>query len=381
MSKEDIGVEAPEETGNGSHPFSKYLPTLDPGTFPKIHPHAAIFPMISMEEMQALAEDIKTNGLKHDLTGLKLTDPITGRTSDYILDGRNRWVACTMAGVKPVLKDETATLTKQVREDKKLSATLDLVLTENLVRRQLSTVEKALVASRIATARSGGKQDGDVTVAAAAKRIKVSAATIGKVRHLEKAAPEFFAALERKEYPSVDAAYKAAGLNKPPVKVYNVLEVEATERLIIHEETDVRKDGKGFIWKSFKTLEEAKVYVATREAELAAQRAAAPPPPPPPSKKKPTRKPPPPPAPESYEDEDLTACFFTWWRAWIQELHRDDQTCTIERITKLVLHDLLTDFFNQNGNEEVKEFFRVIAQELKKATGVTKDADEDGTTL
>jgi hypothetical protein len=57
------------------HPFSKYLPDKDPSTFPSVHPHADIFPMIKMEEMQAMAEDIKTKDfvITQNLTRRQLT--------------------------------------------------------------------------------------------------------------------------------------------------------------------------------------------------------------------------------------------------------------------------------------------------------------------
>jgi hypothetical protein len=70
-----------------AHPFSKYLPDVDPATFPQVHPHASIFPMISMEEMQAMTEDIKTNGLKHPITVVHLIDIKFGRDVEWILDG------------------------------------------------------------------------------------------------------------------------------------------------------------------------------------------------------------------------------------------------------------------------------------------------------
>jgi hypothetical protein len=101
--------------------------------------------------------------------------------------GRNRWVACIIAGVAPIVRDETEPL----KRSKKNSATLDLVITENLARRQLSITQKTLVADRIAVARRGGKQDGALTVAEAAKQLKVSATNIGRLRKLKEKAPKF----------------------------------------------------------------------------------------------------------------------------------------------------------------------------------------------
>ncbi len=59
------------------------------------HPDAAIFPMMSQEELADLAADIKENGQRFPI--------IIGKHEDreVIVDGRNRFAACEMAGVEP----------------------------------------------------------------------------------------------------------------------------------------------------------------------------------------------------------------------------------------------------------------------------------------
>lgn len=57
-----------------------------------VHPIAALFPMMPDDELAALAEDIKTNGLRQPL----VLDP-----DGQLLDGRNRLAACEAAGVEP----------------------------------------------------------------------------------------------------------------------------------------------------------------------------------------------------------------------------------------------------------------------------------------
>ncbi len=57
----------------------------------EFHPLADIFPMLSADELRALAADIGANGL---------VDPITLHDG-AILDGRNRYAACLAAGVDP----------------------------------------------------------------------------------------------------------------------------------------------------------------------------------------------------------------------------------------------------------------------------------------
>ena len=57
----------------------------------KIHHVAALFPMMDTSAIEALASDIKAHGLH---------EPITVRDG-VILDGRNRLMACQIAGVEP----------------------------------------------------------------------------------------------------------------------------------------------------------------------------------------------------------------------------------------------------------------------------------------
>jgi hypothetical protein len=57
-----------------------------------VHPAAAVFPMLPEDELAELAEDIETNGLRH---------PIVLDSSGRIIDGRNRYAACLVAGVEP----------------------------------------------------------------------------------------------------------------------------------------------------------------------------------------------------------------------------------------------------------------------------------------
>jgi hypothetical protein len=56
----------------------------------KVHPAADVFPMMSDEELKALGEDIKANGLKHPILVLK--------DSGAIIDGRNRLEAMERIG-------------------------------------------------------------------------------------------------------------------------------------------------------------------------------------------------------------------------------------------------------------------------------------------
>jgi len=57
----------------------------------KIHPVAALFPMLSESELRELADDIVANGLQQPIV----------MQGDTLLDGRNRIAACKLAGVEP----------------------------------------------------------------------------------------------------------------------------------------------------------------------------------------------------------------------------------------------------------------------------------------
>jgi len=58
----------------------------------RVHPAAAVFPMLADDELADLAADIKANGLLH---------PIVLDADGVLIDGRNRLAACKLAGVEP----------------------------------------------------------------------------------------------------------------------------------------------------------------------------------------------------------------------------------------------------------------------------------------
>jgi ParB-like chromosome segregation protein Spo0J len=60
---------------------------------PTHHPDAALFPMLSEQELSELADDIKANGLRE---AIKLD-----HTGELLIDGRNRERACQLAGAEP----------------------------------------------------------------------------------------------------------------------------------------------------------------------------------------------------------------------------------------------------------------------------------------
>ena len=90
----------------------------------KIHPAAEIFPMLSDEELDSLAVDIKTHGLRHPLV----------MHDRELLDGRNRLAACKIAGVVPSFVEYEG------------DSPVSFVISVNLQRRQLDTTQRACIA-------------------------------------------------------------------------------------------------------------------------------------------------------------------------------------------------------------------------------------------
>ena len=89
----------------------------------RVHPVAALFPLLSKAELEALAADIKANGLQQPAV-------VQG---DVLLDGRNRLIACKLAGVRPEFSEYEG------------DSPVAFIIGANVHRRHLSPSEKAAV--------------------------------------------------------------------------------------------------------------------------------------------------------------------------------------------------------------------------------------------
>lgn len=140
----------------------------------EIHPAAELFPLMSEEELDALAADIKANGLRQ-----KLTLDSDGR----LLDGRNRLRACERAQVIPefeILNGEDP---------------LAFVVSLNVKRRNLRPSQRALAAAEAwplyEIGRGGPRQKGQSAPSAQrtreqlARLFDVGAKAIQQARALE----------------------------------------------------------------------------------------------------------------------------------------------------------------------------------------------------
>jgi len=114
----------------------------------ELHPACALFPPLPEEQLCALADDIKARGQ------LEPIEIWQGR----IIDGRNRWLACEKAGVRPITRDYEAADEAEVISE---------IVSRNLKRRHLSETERARLGSKLvgmyeeaASARKKGGQFG-----------------------------------------------------------------------------------------------------------------------------------------------------------------------------------------------------------------------------
>lgn len=93
-----------------------------------VHEAAALFPLMSEPELKELAEDIKTNGLIYPVI----------MCDNKVLDGRNRLLACEIAGVCVYFRDFKAYRSEH--------SPTSWVLATNLKRRQLTATQRTTVA-------------------------------------------------------------------------------------------------------------------------------------------------------------------------------------------------------------------------------------------
>jgi site-specific DNA-methyltransferase (adenine-specific) len=157
------------------------------------HPGCLLFPRLSDADLQALADDIRANGL---LNPIVLLD-------GQILDGRNRFEACKIAGVKPRFIEWSGE-----------GSPLAWVVATNLIRRHLTASQRAVVAfdllpmleleakqrQRLSPGR-GKKEANNLATSftkgkasqVAAQMTKANSAYVEKIKAINKKAPEVVA--------------------------------------------------------------------------------------------------------------------------------------------------------------------------------------------
>ena len=156
------------------------------------HPIADLFPLMEAADLDDLAADIR----EHDLR-----EPIWLHPDGRIIDGRNRSLACEIAGVEPRFQ----------RWDGKGSLAA-FVVSLNLKRRHLTTSQRAMVAEKLATMTQGTRTDlgpiGTMSAAQAGNALSVSERAVKRARKVRKHGdPDLVSAVESGKK-SVHAAEK-----------------------------------------------------------------------------------------------------------------------------------------------------------------------------
>jgi N6-adenosine-specific RNA methylase IME4 len=185
----------------------------------KFHPVADIFPLIEGDEFSALAEDIRANGL---LVPIVLHEGM-------ILEGRNRFRACEVAGVACRFEQYTG------------DDPIGYVISLNLRRRHLDESQRAMVAARLATLGHGGDRSkspiGDLTQAKAAELLNVGKRSVERAADVrESGARELVRAVERGDV-SVTAAADVATM---PLEAQRELLARCDKREILRAAKTIR---------------------------------------------------------------------------------------------------------------------------------------------
>jgi ParB-like chromosome segregation protein Spo0J len=158
-----------------------------------LHEYCTIFPVASDQDTGALVNDIRRHGL---LDAITLYD-------GKILDGRNRYTACSILNIEPRFINFEG-------DDEKA---LEYVISKNLARRHLNESQRAMVAGKLANMKQGNHskvanlQVSPVPQSLAAGRLNVSPRSVASARKiLNEGIPELADAVERGDIPVSVAA-------------------------------------------------------------------------------------------------------------------------------------------------------------------------------
>lgn len=257
----------------------------------RVHPVASMFPMSDDETLQALAEDIKKNGLREPVVlaeyvadkrpvcekyGLEideLTGHILGKVPEeakaelasgrelVLIDGRNRMKACEIAGVDPVPMGQRYSPLELEPQDPGFEEYIgSWIISKNLHRRHLSTGQRAAVAARYIE-----------HFAEQAKKRQL--ATLKQNRVNEEAEDTVVADLPQREQDPEDAKSRAqAG------KMFNVSarSVSSAKKVMDESPEEFKKieTGESNPTRALKTLKEKEPRPAPTEQEVLAAREA-----------------------------------------------------------------------------------------------------------
>lgn len=151
----------------------------------EVHPAAAVFPMLSDDELRDLAEDIKANGLIH---------PIILDGDGVLIDGRNRLAACNLAGVVPTFENLNG------------HDPVAYILASNISRRHMNAGQRAMAVVMV-------RDFHKVKIVDAAKSADVAVGRVGQAETIRKWAPDLAEAVLSGAEP-LNSAYDEARRRK-----------------------------------------------------------------------------------------------------------------------------------------------------------------------
>jgi N6-adenosine-specific RNA methylase IME4 len=164
----------------------------------EFHEVANIFPLMTEAEFSSLKADIAENGLR---------EAVWLHPDGSIIDGRNRYNACTELGIVP-----------EFREWNGDGSLVSFVVSLNLHRRHLTESQRAMVAAKLANMPEGRPNETTASIEAvvsqpeAAELLSVSRSAVQRAKAVqETGTPELIAAVERGQV-SVSAAADVATL-------------------------------------------------------------------------------------------------------------------------------------------------------------------------
>lgn len=178
------------------------------------HSIAGLFPLVDDVDLEHLAADIQNNGLQVPITIYE----------GKILDGRNRYTACGLAGVEPTFSEYSG------------NNPLAYVISLNLHRRHLDESQRAMIAARIATIPKHKHKNSDAQICAsqpeAAEMLNVSRRTVqGAAVVLKQGTPELINAVDKGRLPVSVAARWA---KSEPQEQKRLIEVDRKKTSDVH---------------------------------------------------------------------------------------------------------------------------------------------------
>jgi hypothetical protein len=96
-----------------------------------VHPAAALFPLLDGAEKKAFVEDVRAHGVREPLKTWR----------GYLIDGRNRLMACEAIGITPFYKEMNFADEVEV---------IDYIISENVKRRHLDAGQRAMLGEALA---------------------------------------------------------------------------------------------------------------------------------------------------------------------------------------------------------------------------------------